>query len=191
MNLSVRSLTLILLLGLLPASVSAEIEFVGILAAGNKTLFAVTDTQSDRTAWVALGDTFSEHKIIGYDRAADTLTLNKAGTELRIHLRDDAKIKAARLELTGSMTLGAEEPLQIARATLLFDQENVFPLQDGVVYRITPKRLDDGTLEFSILVERTLAPNKIERVAAPKIRTLAGQPFKLQVGDAGFAFTPR
>jgi hypothetical protein len=193
MNPTVRHLTLSFLFGLLvTASAHADIEFVGILAAGSRTQFALTDTQSERTAWVALGDVFSEHKITAYDRETDTLTLTKAGAETRIHLRDDAKIKAARLELTGSITLGGQqEPMEIERATMLFGQENVFPVQDGLVYRITPTQLEDGTLEFSILMERTLGPNKIERVAAPRIRTLAGQPFKLVVGDVHFAFTPR
>lgn len=192
MKPSVRPTLLLWLAFLAAAPVYADIEFVGILAAGNRTQFALTDTQSDRTAWVALGDLFSEHKITAYDRETDTLTLNKAGAETRIHLRDDAKIKAVRLELTGSITLGGlQEPMEIARATMLFDRENVFPIQDGLVYRITPTRLEDGTLEFSILVERTLGPNKLERVAAPRIRTLAGQPFKLVVGDVSFAFTPR
>jgi hypothetical protein len=193
MTPSIRPLTLSLLLGFLVTTLArADIEFVGILSLGSKTQFALTDTQSERTAWVALGDLFSEYKITAYDRATDTLTLSKAGSETRLHLRDDAKIKAARLELTGSITLGSQqEPMEIARATMLFDQENVFPLTDGLVYRITPTRLEDGTLEFSISMERTLGPNKVERVAAPRIRTLAGHPFKLVVGDVGFAFTPR
>src|SRR5690348_4255631 len=80
-------------LALLAGAVArAEIEFVGILSMPPKKLFALTDTATDKTAWVSLGETFGEHKLTAYDAAADTVTLNKPGIETRIHLKDDAKI---------------------------------------------------------------------------------------------------
>jgi hypothetical protein len=169
----------------------AEIEFIGILSMPPKKLFALTDTATDKTAWVSLGEAFGEHKLTAYDAPTDTVTLNKPGVEMRIHLKDDAKIKSARMEITGTITLGGEEPVEVERATLFFDQENVFPLKDGVTYRITPKRLEDGILEYSIAIEQTVAPNKTEKLSAPRIRVLPGHPFSLRVGEAGFAFTPR
>jgi hypothetical protein len=50
----------------------------------------------------------------------------------------DAKVQFARFELTGTITFGATDKIAIERATLLFDQENVFPLKDGITYRIKP-----------------------------------------------------
>lgn len=171
--------------------VRADIEFIGILSMPPKKLFALTDTATNKTAWVSLGEAFGDHKLTAYDAAADIITLVKPGVEMRLHLKDDARIKSARMEITGTITLGGEEPVEVERATLFFDQENVFPVKDGIVYRITPKRLEDGTLEYSIAIEQTVAPNKTEKLSAPRIRALAGQPFKLRIGEAGFAFTPR
>lgn len=169
----------------------ADIEFVGILVTKDKTQFALTDTATERTAWVSLGQLFGEFKLTAYDRTADTLTLTKSGAETHIHLKDDAKIKSARFELTGTITLGGDEPVTIERATLLFDQENVFPLKDGVVYRITPTRDEDNTVLYRIEIERVVSANKTERLSAPALITLPGRPFKVRIGDAGFAFTPR
>jgi hypothetical protein len=169
----------------------AEIEFIGVLATPKKTQFALTDTAAERTVWVSVGDTFSDYKLTAYDRATDTITLTKADAELRVRLKDDAKIKSARLELTGAITFGAGEKVEIERATLRFDEENVFPLKDGIVYRITPSHRDDGNILYRISIERTLPGNKIEKVSAPAIITIPGQPFSLQIGDAGFAFAPR
>lgn len=140
---------------------------------------------------MTLGGTFSGYNIAGYDRATDTLTLIRKGKESRVRLKDDAKVRNARLELTGHITFGADSKFEIERATLLFDQENVFPLTDGIVYRITPKRLEDGNIHYDIAVEHTLSENKTERIAAPSIVTLPHQPFRLQVGELGFAFTPK
>lgn len=176
---------------LLLSILRAEIEFVGILAVPSITRFALSDTATAKTNWVSLGDTFAEHKVTAYDRASDTLTLVKAGVPARLRLKEDARIKSSRIDLTGTITLGTDEPVEIERATLLLDQENVFSLKDGVVYRITPTRRGDGTLLYRISMERPLAANKTEKVLAPAVVTLAGQPFKLSVGDAGFAFTPR
>ena len=177
---------------LLTATIArAEIEFIGVLATPKKTQFALTDTATERTVWISVGDTFADYKLTGYDRTTDTITLTKPDAKLHLRLKDDAKIKAARLELTGTITFGADDKVEIERATLRFDEENVFPLKDGVVYRITPKQRDDGNIQYHIAIERTLAGNKTERVSAPSIITIPGHPFRLQIGDAGFAFAPR
>ena len=169
----------------------AEIEFIGVLATPKKTQFALSDTAAERTVWLSVGDTFSDYKLAAYDRATDTITLTKPDAELRLRLKDDAKIKTARLELTGTITFGADDKVEIERATLRFNEENVFPLKDGIVYRITPTHLDDGNVQYRISIERALPGNKMERVSAPSITTIPGQPFSLQIGDAGFAFAPR
>jgi hypothetical protein len=186
----IRFTCIAVLLALLPA-LRAEVEFVGILATPQKTLFALTDTVTTKSDWVAMGGVFSGYTIGGFDAKNDLLTLAKNGVETRVRLKDDAKVKAARLELTGSITFGATEKLEIARATLQFDQENVFPLKDGITYRITPQRRSDGTIAYRIGIERALAANKTERLSAPSVIAMPGQPFRLQLDDLGFAFTPR
>jgi hypothetical protein len=175
--------------GLLTAR--GEIEFIGILATSQSTRFALTNTVSGKTDWVQPGDLFSGYKVVSHDREKDTLLLRDSAGELRIRLKDDAKIKSARLELTGSITFGAQEKIEVERATLLYDQENVFPLKEGLVYRITPRRLPDGNIRYTVAMERTLSETKKESVAAPNITTRPGQPFTLRIDDLNFTFTPR
>lgn len=169
----------------------AEIEFVGILATSQSRHFALADTTTGRTDWVTQGNTFSGYTIVAYEPKDDTILLRRDGAELRLRLKDDAKVKAARLELTGAITFGATDRIEIDRATLQFDQENVFPAQNGVTYRITPTRLPDGTIRYRAEIERVLAPNKIERVSSPAVVTLPGQQFSMRIDDLGFSFKPR
>lgn len=181
----------ILLLLVLPTLVRAEIEFIGILATSESTRFALGDTTTGSTDWVKPGQAFAGFTVVAYEPKDETLLLRRDGQELRVRLKDDAKVKSSRLELTGTITLGAAEKLEIERATLLFDQENVFPLKDGITYRITPTRRTDGTILYRTSIERVLASNKTERTSSPAITTLPGQPFSLQIGDLEFSFKPR
>lgn len=182
-----------LLLGLfgLTSAAQADIEFAGILATAQKTMFALTDTETTKTDWVGLGQAYGVYTVGDYEAAKDVLTLKKADGELRLRLKDDAKILSARLELAGTITFGTGEKVEVTRATLLFEQENVFPLGDGFIYRITPQRRADGTHSYRIAIERSLAANKTERISAPTVITLPGQPFAVRIGDVGFAFNPR
>jgi hypothetical protein len=173
------------------APVRAEIEFVGILVSSHGTRFALGDTATGKTEWLGKGETFTGHVVQSFDAKTETLVLTRDGTERRLRLKDEAKVKASRLELTGSITFGATEKVAVERATLLFDQENVFTLQNGLTYRIKPERRDDGTIGYEIVVERVVADNKTERIAAPRITTLPGRPFSIHVGELGFSFTPR
>jgi hypothetical protein len=169
----------------------ADIEFIGILATSQSMRFALGDTSTGRTDWVSRGESFAGYTVTSYDSKADTLTLHREGAPLVVRLKDDAKVKASRLELTGSITFGAAEVMEIERATLLFDQENVFPLKDGITYRITPQRMPDGTIVYRTSIERVLGPNKSERLSAPGVVTLPGQQFSVRIDDLGFSFKPR
>ena len=181
-----------LLLLSLAALARAEIEFTGVLSLGEKTLLALTDTTSEKTEWRAAGQTFAGHTIKHYDRAADVITLAAPdGTERRLKLKPDAKIKSAPLELAGTIALGSGEKIEVTRATLAFDCETVFPLKDGVLYRVTPRQRPDGTILFETAIERTLASNTSEKISFPRVLTLPGQEFRMTVGDYSLAFTPR
>ena len=173
------------------SALRAEIEFVGIMVTPQKTLFALTDTTTARNDWVAVGGIFAGHKVSEFRAQDDTLALTKGEKTIRIRLKDDAKVQASRVELTGTISLGEGENVEVIRATMQFDQENVFPLKDGMVCRITPKRRDDGTITYTASFERTFADNKRERISVPTIVALAGQPFSMRIGDFGFSFAPR
>lgn len=173
------------------ASGRAEIEFVGILATSESMRFALADTTTGRTDWVERGERFGGYTVKSFEAKDDTLVLQRDTSVLKVRLKDDAKVKAARVELTGSITFGATESMEIERATLLFDQENVFPLKDGVTYRITPERRLDGSILYRTSIERVLGPNKIERISAPGVVALPGQQFSMRIDDLTFSFKPR
>lgn len=169
----------------------AEIEFVGVLATSRATHLALSDTATGRTAWIECGAVFSGWKVISYEAKDDTILLRRDNEERRVRIKDDAKIQNSRLELTGEITLRGGEATRISRATLLFDQENVFPLSDGLTYRITPTRLPDGNLRYAIVIESRDAAGKAVLISSPRVIVIPGQPFSLQVGDYGFSFHPK
>lgn len=169
----------------------ADLQFVGILATRETTRFALLDTSTGRTDWKTAHTQFAGYTITSFDAKTDTLTLTRDGADLKLRLIDDAKIKDSRLELSGAITLGVgDEKLEVLRATLLYDQENLFPLKDGTVYKIKPTREPDNVIRYAVEIEKTTG-TRTERVSAPQIRTRAGQPFKISVGDYTFDFTPR
>jgi hypothetical protein len=169
----------------------AELEFVGLLVAPQKSLFALSDPSTRQTRWVAVGQTFGGYTVTGFDAALNTLTLTQGVTSTRLRLIDDAKITAGRLEITGTIKLGHGEKMEVSRATLLFDQENVFPLQDGLVCRITPTRRPDGNILYRAAFDRTTADGKKETLAMPSVIDRPGDGFNVEVGDLGFSFTPK
>jgi hypothetical protein len=185
------ALLMVVVATLFTVSARADIEFIGILATSESTRFALADTATGRTDWVGRGDRFGGYTVTSFDAKNDTLLLQRDATVLKIRLKDDAKVKAARVELTGSITFSATESMEIERVTLLFDQENVFPLKDGVTYRITPERRPDGSILYRTSIERVLGPNKFERISSPGVVALPGQQFSMRIDDLSFSFKPR
>lgn len=175
---------------LLAGTARAEPEFTGILATSGGTLFALRDPAIPRADWVALHGQFAGWLVAAYDRATDTLTLTRGGESRRLRLKDGAPVQPSRLELSGEISFGSGEKLGVERATLVFDQENAFPLKDGVVFRITPARRPDGNLQYRILIEQTGPGNRIERISAPSVITRPGARFSLRVGEHEISFKP-
>jgi hypothetical protein len=167
----------------------AAVEFSGILVTSQRTMFNLNDTSTGESQWRRTGEDFAGFTIGDYNARDDSLGLTKSGVTTRVHLKD-AKVQSARLEITGTLTFAAGEKIQVTRATLVFDQENVFPLGDNLTCRITPQRRDDGTILYRALFERRL-PDKTERLAIPAVVALPGLPFRIKVEDLEFAFSPR
>ena len=186
------SFRLLLFLTLLTAAVArAEIEFIGVLITPSRPMFALSDDAANPASWRALGQDFGGYTLKEFDAKADTLVLTKNGATLRVHLKDDAKVKSARMEIAGALKMGGKEQIEITRATLVFDQESVFPLPDGVVFRIKPRRLPDGNIRYDAVFERTSPDGKMERVSSPSVVALPDGPFSIQIGDFGFSFAPK
>jgi len=170
----------------------AEIEFIGVLVMPGRASFALTEDPAKPATWLTLGQAFAGYSLAAFDAKTDTLTLTKKGADpLRLHLKDDAKVKSARLEIAGALTLGAGEKIEFTRATLLFDQENIFPMKDGLTCRIKPSRLPDGNIRYDAVFERTSPGGKMERVSSPSVVARPDGPFSIQIGDFGFSFAPK
>ena len=181
----------LLVLALLAATEArAEVEFVGVLVTSERAMFALSEGPDQPIAWRRLGQDFAGYEVSAFDAKADTLVLTKANAPLRLHLKADAKIKDTSTEISGALTLGPAI-LEINRATLVFDRENIFPLTDGIVCHITPTRRPDGNLLYRASFERPGADGKTEIIALPSVITLPTGSFNVQVGDIGFGFTPK
>jgi hypothetical protein len=176
----------------LAVTARAAPEFIGILTMPGRAHFALTDEPGQPAAWRSIGQEFAGYSLAEYDAKSDTLTLTRQGAPpLRLRLKDDAKIKNARLEVAGALTLGGKEKIEFTRATLLFDQENIFPLKDGLTCRITPSRHTDGNHIYRAVFERRGTDGRIERLASPAVLVKPADEFKIVVGDIEFGFAPK
>lgn len=106
-------------------------------------------------------------------------------------LNDTATARAAWVAHGGRFGDYVVADFENATDTLLFDQENVFPLKDGITYRINPTVLPDGTHRYNIAIEQRDAEGRVDRLSAPAITARAAQPFSIHVGEYGFTFAPR
>lgn len=184
---------LLLALALSAAAVArAEIEFSGLLITSERSMFALSADPVQAATWRALGQDFAGYKLAEFDAKANTLVLTKDGATLRVHLKDDAKVKSARMEIAGALKIGRKEKLTITRATLILGEENIIPLLDGLVCRITitPTRQPDGSLLYRASFERTDADGQPDVVTAPMVLALPTGSFNVEIGDIGFSFTP-
>lgn len=189
-----------LVLGLFNSPARAEVEFAGILATSEKTLFYLVDKSAESASgWVALRQEFAGYTVSSYDAKTDLLTLTKAGVKREIRLRD-SKVQEGEssFDVSGTVMLDAGEKLEVERATLILDQENNFPLKNGVVVHITPRRLPDGNLLFAAIYDRPSADGKMEHLAAPTVITLPNSAFSVMItskenprDNLGFSFKPR
>lgn len=159
----------------------AAVEFAGVLITSEKSLFRLKDDSSGVSpAWVKVGDTFAGHEILHFDAQGDTLTLRKDGATSAVRLKDSKVRPEASIEISGVATFGGDEKMEVSRATLLMDQENSFPLKQGVVCLITPTRLTDGSIRYRLVFERPDADGDIELLSVLTLTQRAGDPLSFQ-----------
>lgn len=194
----------VLVLGVFNPRLSAEVEFTGILSTKEKTLFYLVDRSAGNTSgWVALQQNFAGYKLSDYDAKSDRLTLTREGEKKEVRL-NDGKVKPASVEISGEVTLGAGETVEVTRATMIFDQENVFPMKNGILVRITPTRLPDGNIRYDMFFDHPGPAGKLQRLSAPSVISLPGYAFGIQIGGekkpgdttsrfdgVGFSFKPK
>jgi hypothetical protein len=156
-------------LGVWLAPLRAEVEFTGILVTPASSLFALADRAAGTTSgWIGLQQTFGGYTVTAYDPKTDVLTLAKDG-----------------------------EKVEFERATLAFDEDNAFPLKNGVVLHLTPRRMPDGNLFFQASFTRPKPDGNLETLNAMGVVAQPGKAFSIQIGsrdtpenNLGFSFTP-
>ncbi len=159
----------------------AAVEFAGVLITSEKSLFRLKDDSSGVSpAWVKVGDMFAGHEITHFDAQRDTLTLRKDGATSAVRLKDSKVRPEASIEISGVATFGGDEKMEVSRATLLMDQENSFPLKQGIVCLITPTRLTDGSIRYRLVFERPDADGDIELLSVLTLTQRAGEPLSFQ-----------
>jgi hypothetical protein len=159
----------------------AAVEFAGVLITSEKSLFRLKDDSSGASpAWVKVGDTFAGHEILSFDAQRDTLTLRKDGATSAVRLKDSKVRPEASIEISGVATFGGDEKMEVSRATLLMDQENSFPLKQGIICLITPTRLTDGSIRYRLVFERPDADGDIELLSVLTLTQRAGDPLSFQ-----------
>jgi hypothetical protein len=100
----------LLFLGLIAGALAAEsgIEFIGVLGSGANTQVALRNGPTGASHWVAVGREFAGYAVVRYDAKTETVTLAKAGQEIRLTLQQ-GKTQAGA---------AAEPPPEIKRGIL-------------------------------------------------------------------------
>lgn len=96
-------------IALATAWASGALEFAGYMYIGEQSRFVIKDVEQSRSSgWVAIGDSFGEYTLLGFDRNTDVLSLGTANAV--IHLR----LKASRVAAANSMTLAISRRLDVS-----------------------------------------------------------------------------
>ena len=179
---SARLVACVAFLWAAPREASAAVEFAGVLVTSEKTLFRLKDGAAGAAAaWVQIGQTFAGHEILHFDAQQDALTLRQAGATSVVRLKDAKVQPDASIVIGGVVSLGGGEKLEVSRATLVFGQENSFPLREGLLCLITPTRLPDGNIRYRLAFERPDADGNPERLSALSIIQRPGDPISLHL----------
>ena len=141
------------------------------------------------SAWLFIGQSFEGFTISSYEPAVETVVLTKGSDILRVRLKD-ARITESHYDVEGSITVGSKESVRVVHALLIFDQETIFPLNDGMILRLKPTRQKDGNIRYKTVFERAVLGGSPEIIAAPSIISAPGKTFELRIGELAVVFKP-
>lgn len=171
------------------AGLKAEIEFSGFFATAKEAYFSLTDTETKRSSgWLKIGQTFGDYTLTSFDLGREVITVAQGKRALEIPLRQ-SRVKDGRATVSGSLKF-LNQQLDGVCASLFFDEEVSFPLNDGITFRIKPEKLSDGNVAYHAKFVRTDKSGVEEVLSAPSVVAIPGYPFSIQVGDFGYSFTP-
>jgi hypothetical protein len=158
----------------------AEIEFSGVLTAPDQTLFNLTDTSTTTTSgWIPLGQSFAGYALKAYDAQQDLLTLLKDGTQIEVRL-NDSKVQAAAVKIRGELKFRFGENALNVRATLVFENDNSFPLRNGV-FHIIPRPQSDGNIQYEMFFDQRRPDGKSERFTSSGAIAGSTQGFAIRI----------
>ena len=181
-----------LLASLLVASpLAAKIEFTGYFIGGGKTSVALSDTETNASAWLSIGDQFGDYTVEACDIEEETVTLSGPRDTMKVRLKADGKVKEGRFVVTGTFRIGSGPLVKVSAATLIVGVENVMPLDENVILRITPEVMSDGNLRYRNSFERKGPDGKFEAFSAPTVLAKPGQQFAIRVGQYEYSFAPK
>jgi hypothetical protein len=183
-----RQLIVLLLFSTL--ALRAEVEFSGFFITSDTALYSLTDMPTGASSgWLKVGQTFRGHTIVSFDKDTDTLNVRQGDHVTRLRLRA-SKVTDGRSIINGTISLQGGERLQGVWATLFLGEESNFPLKDGLTLFLMPQRGDDGNVVYRARFVARGKDGKEETLSAPAVIAKHGQPFAIQVGELGYAFTP-
>jgi hypothetical protein len=182
-------LLLVALAGSLAAAPVPELR--GIYVEDGKALFVLVDPDTGVSSrWLALGQEFEGYVLKEFKTEADTVRLVNAGAEHLVRLHA-AKVRYAATTLSGTIEIGrGQHALRLERATLVFDEENAFPVADGLTLTIKPVLRKDETIAYYARFEQAGADGAKRVLASPTIVTRPGMPFSMRIGELGFSLKP-
>lgn len=180
---------LLLLFVLLVSRLPAEIEFSGFFITPKEALFSLSDRETKQSSgWLKIGQTFAGYTVESFDREHEIVTLKHDDRLLDLALRQ-SPVQSAKATIRGTITLRGEK-IQNVQASLFFDEESVFPIEENVTLHLTPSLRPDGTVLYCGTITQRKPDGKVERLSSPNIITLRNQRFALRIGDYGFDFKP-
>ena len=94
---AIRVLTL-LLVGFTATCGAAQIQFVGVMANAEQTLFALRETETSTAKWISIGDRVGEFVAVAYDSKTESLTLAKRSEHVVLRL-PESRVQMARDEV--------------------------------------------------------------------------------------------
>ena len=91
-------------------------EFVGVMAAGRQTLFAVREREATPARWLSLGAQIGEFVVLSYDAKTESLVLRK-GTEQLVLRLPESRVLMSRDEIV----VGLQKILNVQNAKDICD----------------------------------------------------------------------
>jgi hypothetical protein len=172
------------------AVLRANMEFSGFFLTSKNAYYTMTDTTARTTSgWLTTGQSFSGYTIVEFDREHDVLLVRHGAETLRLPLRE-GKVKAGRMTIVGTISMGQDQTISDVRATLFIGEEVAFPLKDGVTLHLKAELRPDGNLTYRSRFDVKEKDGTTKTLGSPTVVAVPGHAFSVKVGTLGYAFSP-